>query len=159
MHVVSALKRTSKVNTILKVLIFKHSVILFRCSMICWLPEPWNFKTSHFQILYLFPSCMSALFLLHSKTYDAIWLTATFCEFSHKSDANGLWNLTYEKSYWLVTIFSAVTTFPAYNSDLVFRDLSRPLRLVQWFLRRRLKCEMLTDGRRTKSDDNSSPGL
>jgi hypothetical protein len=33
------------------------------------------------------------------------------------------------------------------------------LQLAQWFLRRRLKCEMLTDGRRTKSDDNSSPGL
>jgi hypothetical protein len=33
------------------------------------------------------------------------------------------------------------------------------LQLVQWFLRRRLKCEMLTDGRRTKSDDNSSHGL
>ena len=31
--------------------------------------------------------------------------------------------------------------------------------LVQWFLRRRLKCEMLTDGRRTKSDGNSSHGL
>jgi hypothetical protein len=30
------------------------------------------------------------------------------------------------------------------------------LQLVQWFLRRRLKCEMLTDGWRTKSDDNSS---
>jgi hypothetical protein len=24
-----------------------------------------------------------------------------------------LWNLTFEKSYWLVTIFSAVTTFLA----------------------------------------------
>ena len=40
------------------------------------------------------------------------------------------------------------------------------LQLVQWFLRRRLKCEMLMDGRRTtddrrrtKSDDNSSHGL
>ena len=40
------------------------------------------------------------------------------------------------------------------------------LQLVQWFLRRRLKCEMLMDRqrttddrRRTKSDDNSSPGL
>jgi hypothetical protein len=33
------------------------------------------------------------------------------------------------------------------------------LQLAQWFLRRRLKCEMLTDGRRTKSDGNSSPGL
>jgi hypothetical protein len=33
------------------------------------------------------------------------------------------------------------------------------LQLAQWFLKRRLKCEMLTDGRRTKSDDNSSPGL
>ena len=33
------------------------------------------------------------------------------------------------------------------------------LQLAQWFLRRRLKCEMLTDGRRTKSDDNSSLGL
>jgi hypothetical protein len=34
------------------------------------------------------------------------------------------------------------------------------LQLVQWFLRRRLKCEMLTDDRRrTKSDDNSSHGL
>ena len=32
------------------------------------------------------------------------------------------------------------------------------LQLAQWFLRRRLKCEMLTD-RRTKSDDNSSLGL
>ena len=32
--VVSALKKTSKVNTILKVVIFKHSFILFRCSMI-----------------------------------------------------------------------------------------------------------------------------
>ena len=31
--------------------------------------------------------------------------------------------------------------------------------LVQRFQRRRFKCEMLTDGRRTKSDDNSSPGL
>jgi hypothetical protein len=32
--VVSALKKTLKVNTILKVVIFKHSIILFRCSMI-----------------------------------------------------------------------------------------------------------------------------
>jgi hypothetical protein len=31
--VVSALKKTSKVNTILKVVIFKHSVILFRCIL------------------------------------------------------------------------------------------------------------------------------
>jgi hypothetical protein len=38
--VVSALKKTSKVNTILKVVIFKHSVILFRRSMICRWPEP-----------------------------------------------------------------------------------------------------------------------
>jgi hypothetical protein len=33
------------------------------------------------------------------------------------------------------------------------------LQLAQWFLRRRLKCEMLTSGRRTKSDGNSSHGL
>jgi hypothetical protein len=33
------------------------------------------------------------------------------------------------------------------------------LQLAQWFLRRRLKCEIWTDGRRTKSDDNSSHGL
>ena len=33
------------------------------------------------------------------------------------------------------------------------------LQLAQWFLRRSLKCEMLMDGRRTKSDDNSSHGL
>jgi hypothetical protein len=33
------------------------------------------------------------------------------------------------------------------------------LQLAQWFLRRRLKCEMLMDGRRTKSDGNSSHGL
>jgi hypothetical protein len=32
------------------------------------------------------------------------------------------------------------------------------LQLAQWFLRRRLKCEMLTDGQ-TKSDGNSSHGL
>ena len=34
--VVSALKKPSKLNTILKVVIFKHSIIFFRCSMI-WL--------------------------------------------------------------------------------------------------------------------------
>ena len=39
-------KKTSKVNTILKVVIFKHSAILFRCSMICRWPEPWNCKTN-----------------------------------------------------------------------------------------------------------------
>jgi hypothetical protein len=33
------------------------------------------------------------------------------------------------------------------------------LQLAEWFLRRRLKCEMLTDGRRTKSNGNSSHGL
>jgi hypothetical protein len=33
------------------------------------------------------------------------------------------------------------------------------LQLAQWFLRRRLQCEMLTDGRWTKSDGNSSHGL
>jgi hypothetical protein len=33
------------------------------------------------------------------------------------------------------------------------------LQLAQWFLRRRLTCEMLMGGRRTKSDDNSSHGL
>ena len=33
------------------------------------------------------------------------------------------------------------------------------LQLAQWFLRRRLKCEMWTDRRRTKNDDNSSHGL
>jgi hypothetical protein len=33
------------------------------------------------------------------------------------------------------------------------------LQLAQWFLRRRLTCEMWTNGRRTKSDDNSSHGL
>ena len=32
-------------------------------------------------------------------------------------------------------------------------------KLAQWFLRRRLTCEMWTNGRRTKSDDNSSHGL
>jgi hypothetical protein len=55
----------------------KHSVILFRCSMICRWSEPWNFKTSHFRILYSFPSRISVLFLLYTKTYDAILLTAT----------------------------------------------------------------------------------
>jgi hypothetical protein len=71
-----SIKKTSKVNTILKVVIFKNYVILYRCSMICRWPEPWNFKTSHFWILYSFPSRISALFLLHTKTYDAILLTA-----------------------------------------------------------------------------------
>jgi hypothetical protein len=33
------------------------------------------------------------------------------------------------------------------------------LQLAQWCLRRRLKCEMLTDGRWTKSDGNTSHGL
>jgi hypothetical protein len=33
------------------------------------------------------------------------------------------------------------------------------LQLALWFLRRRLKGEMLTDGRQTKSDHNSSRGL
>ena len=33
------------------------------------------------------------------------------------------------------------------------------LQLAQWFLRRRLKCEMLTDGRWTKSGGNSSHGI
>ena len=33
------------------------------------------------------------------------------------------------------------------------------LQLARWFLRRRLKCEMLTDGRWTKSDGNSSHDL
>ena len=33
------------------------------------------------------------------------------------------------------------------------------LQLAQWFLRTRLKCEILTDRRLTKSDDNSSHGL
>jgi hypothetical protein len=33
------------------------------------------------------------------------------------------------------------------------------LELAQWFLRRRLKCEMLTNGRRMKSDGNSSHAL
>ena len=65
-----SIKKTSKVNTILKVVIFKNYVILFRCSMICRWPEPWNFKTSHFRILYSFPSSISAPFLLHTKTYD-----------------------------------------------------------------------------------------
>jgi hypothetical protein len=71
-HVVSALKKTSKVNTILKVVIFKHSAILFRCSIICRWPEPWNFKTSHFHILYSFPvwSRISALFFTSSEN---IW--------------------------------------------------------------------------------------
>ena len=49
-------KKASKVNTILKVVIFKHSVILFRCSMICRWSEPWNSKPSYFRILYSFPS-------------------------------------------------------------------------------------------------------
>ena len=60
-------KKTSKVKTILKVVIFKHSVILFRCSMICRWPEPWNFKNQPFRIVYSFPSRISALFLLHTK--------------------------------------------------------------------------------------------
>jgi hypothetical protein len=38
-------------------------------------PEPWNFKTSHFRILYSFPSRISALLLLHTKTDGAILLT------------------------------------------------------------------------------------
>jgi hypothetical protein len=35
-----------------------------------------NFKTSHFWTIYSFPSRISALFLLHTKTNDAILLTA-----------------------------------------------------------------------------------
>jgi len=31
--------------------------------------------------------------------------------------------------------------------------------LTEWFQSRRFKCEKLTDGRRTPSDDKSSPGL
>jgi hypothetical protein len=40
-------------------------------------PEPWNFKTSHFRILYSFPSRrpISALFLFSTETDDAILLT------------------------------------------------------------------------------------
>jgi hypothetical protein len=38
-------------------------------------PEPWNFKNDNFRIIYSFPSHISALFLLHTKTDDAILLT------------------------------------------------------------------------------------
>ena len=62
-----ALKKTSKVNTILKVVIFKHSVILSRCSMICRWPEPWNFKTSHFRIYIRFHSVYRPCFYFIRK--------------------------------------------------------------------------------------------
>jgi hypothetical protein len=58
-----SIKKTSKVNTILKVVIFKNYVILFRCSMICRWPEPWNFKTKsmvHY-FWYLRPSLKATL--------------------------------------------------------------------------------------------------
>jgi hypothetical protein len=42
--------------------------------------KPWNFKTSHFRIIYSFPSRISALFLLHTKTDDAILLTNKSCQ-------------------------------------------------------------------------------
>ena len=38
-------------------------------------PEPWHFKTSHYRILYSFPSLISALFLFATETDDAILLT------------------------------------------------------------------------------------
>jgi hypothetical protein len=51
-------------------------------------PEPWNFKTSHFRILYSFPSRISALFLLHTKTDNAILLTA-------KVECTAKWHVFY----------------------------------------------------------------
>ena len=52
--------------------------------------------------------------ILGNKSNDFLWIgwvPITVCEFSHKSDTNGLWNLTYQRSYWLVRIFSAVDYF------------------------------------------------
>ena len=47
------------------------------------------------------------------------------------------------------------------SPNTIFKDHSTKvwLQLAQCFLRRRLKCEMLRNGRQTKSDGNSSHGL
>ena len=78
------------------------------------------------------------------------------------------------KQQWTIRISSPLFLFLAWRTSWLEVGITghnferRPskdhsttvwLQLVQWFLRRRLKCEMLTDGRRTKSDDNSSHGL
>jgi hypothetical protein len=99
---------TSKVNTILKVVIFKHSVILFRCSMICKWPEPWNLKTSHFRILYTFPSRISALFLLHTKTYDAILL---ICAKADSLIGNTIFVFVYTCSSIMLWVSVLLSTF------------------------------------------------
>jgi len=56
--------------TIFGTYVFSVNIILFRCNMICRWPEPWNFKTSHFQILYSFPSrIIGPVF----TSYENIW--------------------------------------------------------------------------------------
>jgi hypothetical protein len=53
------------------------NILLFYLDVV-WFgrwPEPWNFKTSHFRILYSFPSRISALFLFATETDDAILLS------------------------------------------------------------------------------------
>jgi hypothetical protein len=55
----------------------KNDILLFYLDVV-WFdrwPEPWNFKTSHFRIIYSFPYRISALFLFHTKTDDTILLT------------------------------------------------------------------------------------
>jgi hypothetical protein len=56
-----------------------RNILLFYLDVVhVWFgrwPEPWNFKTSHFRILYSFPSRISALFLFATETDDAILLT------------------------------------------------------------------------------------
>jgi hypothetical protein len=78
------------------------------------------------------------------------------------------------KQQWTIKISSPLFLFLAWRPSLLevgitghnfgrgpSKDHSTKvwLQLAQWFLRGRLKCEMLTDWRRTKSDDNSSHGL
>ena len=59
------------------------------------------------------------------------------CEFSHKSDANGLWNLLGTCEIWYMRSPTGLWQFFQLwllflrNYDLFFRDLSRPLRLVK----------------------------
>jgi hypothetical protein len=85
--VVSALKKTSKVNTILKVVIFKHSVILFRCSMIAGVWEADDIVKFYIALLDFFPAIyfINEVNFLHYKKYGSVGRFTVFGTYVFKS--------------------------------------------------------------------------
>ena len=88
--------------------------------------------------------------------FSKVWLRLALSSFRGEDFFNFIPPFFYFLAWWPAWLEVGITGHNFGRGPPKDHSTKVWLQLAQWFLRRRLKCEMLTDGRRTKSDGHVS---